>query len=168
MNRTMKAFLTAALATTLYSSGAMAANLTGAGGTAIYPVLQVWAADYQKKTGNQINYQAIGSGGGIKQIESKTVAFAQSDKPLMHDEIVKNNLVQFPQVMISIVPVVHLPGIQAGPDGARRRRPSPRSISARSRSGTIRRSRSSIPRSLCRTCRSWWSTARTARARPST
>ncbi len=114
MNRTMKAFLTAALATTLLSSGAMAYTLTGAGGTAIYPVLQVWAADYQKKTGNQINYQAIGSGGGIKQIESKTVAFANSDKPLMHDEIVKNHLVQFPQVVISIVPVVHLPGIKAG------------------------------------------------------
>jgi phosphate transport system substrate-binding protein len=114
MNRTMKAFLTAALATTLYSGGALAANLTGAGGTAIYPVLQVWAADYHKKTGNQINYQAIGSGGGIKQIESKTVAFANSDKPLMHDEIEKNHLVQFPQVVISIVPVVHLPGIRPG------------------------------------------------------
>jgi phosphate transport system substrate-binding protein len=114
MNCTMKALLTAALATTLFSGGAMAANLTGAGSTAIYPVLQVWAADYQKMTGNQMNYQAIGSGGGIKQIESKTVDFGATDKPLAHDEIVKNNIVQFPQVIISIVPVVHLPGIRAG------------------------------------------------------
>ena len=90
------------------------ASLTGAGGTAIYPVLQIWASRYAQTSGDQVNYQAIGSGGGIKQIESKTVDFANSDKPLMHDEIAKNNLVQFPQVVISIVPIVNLPGIQAG------------------------------------------------------
>jgi phosphate transport system substrate-binding protein len=101
-------------AMSLAASGAFADNLTGAGGTAIYPVLQIWAQKYQQKTGSQVNYQAIGSGGGIKQIESKTVDFANSDKPLMHDEIVKNNLVQFPQLVISIVPVVNLPGIQPG------------------------------------------------------
>ena len=101
-------------ASTLFSGAALAANLTGAGGTAIYPVLQIWAQKYQQKTGNQMNYQAIGSGGGIKAIESKTVDFANSDKPLMHDEIAQNHLVQFPQVVISIVPVVHLPGIAAG------------------------------------------------------
>jgi phosphate transport system substrate-binding protein len=114
MKRPMKAFLTASLATTLISTGTMAANLTGAGSTAIYPVLQVWAQKYQQQTGDQINYQAIGSGGGIKQIESKTVDFGATDKPLMHDEVVQNHLVQFPQVIISIVPVVHLPGIQPG------------------------------------------------------
>src|SRR5580692_5554862 len=115
MKRTMKAFLAAALTSTLLSGAAVAAtNLTGAGGTAIYPVLQVWAQKYQQKNGSQVNYQAIGSGGGIKQIESKTVDFANSDKPLMHDEIAQNHLVQFPQVVISIVPVVHLPGIGAG------------------------------------------------------
>src|ERR1700759_730113 len=95
-------------------SEAGAVSLTGAGGTAIYPVLQVWAQKYQQKNGDEVNYQAIGSGGGIKQIESKTVDFANSDKPLMHDEITQNHLVQFPQVVISIVPVVHLPGIEAG------------------------------------------------------
>ncbi|HEY4276066.1 MAG TPA: phosphate ABC transporter substrate-binding protein PstS [Rhizomicrobium sp.] len=95
-------------------TAADAASFTGAGGTAIYPVLQVWAQKYQKETGDEVNYQAIGSGGGIKQIESKTVDFANSDKPLMHDEIVQNHLVQFPQVVISIVPIVHLPGIQPG------------------------------------------------------
>ena len=96
------------------ATAASAANLNGAGGTAIYPVLSVWAQKYQQKTGNQINYQPIGSGGGIKQIESKTVDFANSDKPLMHADLQSNNLVQFPQVVISIVPVVHLPGIAAG------------------------------------------------------
>ena len=100
--------------TILAASQAGAVSLTGAGGTAIYPVLQVWAQKYQQKTGDEVNYQAIGSGGGIKQIETKTVDFANSDKPLMHDEIAANHLVQFPQVVISIVPVVHLPGIQAG------------------------------------------------------
>jgi phosphate transport system substrate-binding protein len=102
------------LLATLTATQAGAVSLTGAGGTAIYPVLQVWAQKYQQKNGDEVNYQAIGSGGGIKQIESKTVDFANSDKPLMHDEIVQNHLVQFPQVVISIVPVVHLPGIQAG------------------------------------------------------
>ena len=99
---------------TLAANSASAVSLTGAGGTAIYPVLQVWAQKYQQKNGDEVNYQAIGSGGGIKQIESKTVDFANSDKPLMHDELAANKLVQFPQVVISIVPVVHLPNIAAG------------------------------------------------------
>ena len=89
-------------------------NLTGAGGTAIYPVLQVWAQKYQQTNGDQVNYQAIGSGGGIKQIEAKTVDFANSDKPLMHDEIAQNHLVQFPEVVISIVPVIHIEGVANG------------------------------------------------------
>ena len=113
--RIAEILLAGAAVALLASQGALAAtNLTGAGGTAIYPVLQVWAQKYQQKSGSQVNYQAIGSGGGIKQIEAKTVDFANSDKPLMHDEIAANHLVQFPQVVISIVPVIHLPGIQAG------------------------------------------------------
>ena len=96
------------------SATAHAANLTGAGGTAIYPVLSLWAQHYQQKTGDQVNYASIGSGGGIKQIESKTVMFANSDKPLKHEDLQLHQLVQFPQVIISIVPVVHLPGIQPG------------------------------------------------------
>ena len=98
----------------LTAADAQAASLTGAGGTAIYPVLQIWALKYQQKTGDQVNYQAIGSGGGIKQIESKTVDFANSDKPLMHADLAANQLVQFPEVIISIVPVVNLPGIAPG------------------------------------------------------
>jgi phosphate transport system substrate-binding protein len=114
MRNSIKLLATALTAAALLGGNAAAANLTGAGGTAIYPVLQVWAQKYQQGTGIQVNYQPIGSGGGIKQIESKTVDFANSDKPLMHDDLVKNHLVQFPQVVISIVPVVHLPGIRPG------------------------------------------------------
>ncbi|MCP5411141.1 MAG: phosphate ABC transporter substrate-binding protein PstS [Alphaproteobacteria bacterium] len=114
MKFSLKTVLVAAAATALMTTSALAVNLTGAGSSAIFPVLQVWAQQYQQQTGTQINYQPIGSGGGIKQIESKTVAFGATDKPLMHDEIAKNNLMQFPQVIISIVPVVHLPGIKPG------------------------------------------------------
>ncbi len=114
MKISLKTVLLAAAASALMSTSALAVNLTGAGSTAIYPVLQVWAQRYNQQTGTQINYQAIGSGGGIKQIEAKTVAFGATDKPLMHDEIAKNKLMQFPQVIISIVPVVHLPGVSAG------------------------------------------------------
>jgi phosphate transport system substrate-binding protein len=97
------------------SASAMAADtLNGAGGTAIYPVLSVWAQNYKDKTGVAVNYQAIGSGGGIKQIEARTVDFANSDKPLKHDDLVANHLIQFPQIVISIVPVVNLPGVTAG------------------------------------------------------
>jgi phosphate transport system substrate-binding protein len=98
----------------LMASSAMAANLNGAGGTAIYPVLSVWAQKYQQKTGTAVNYQAIGSGGGIAQIKAKTVDFGNSDKPLKHDELAAAHLVQFPEVVITIVPVVHLPGIKPG------------------------------------------------------
>jgi phosphate transport system substrate-binding protein len=117
MRKSLKAvsMLAAALtAAGLMAGSAAAANLTGAGGTAIYPVLQVWAQKYQQATGTQVNYQAIGSGGGIKQIEAKTVDFANSDKPLTPEDLDKNGLIQFPQVIISIVPVVNLPGVKPG------------------------------------------------------
>jgi phosphate transport system substrate-binding protein len=113
--RTRLAALSAILSVSMSTVGAMAAaTLNGAGGTAIYPVLSVWAQHYDQKTGIAVNYQSIGSGGGIKQIEAKTVDFANSDKPLKHADLAANNLAQFPQVIISIVPVVHLPGIAAG------------------------------------------------------
>jgi phosphate transport system substrate-binding protein len=103
-----------AAATVSLTMSAHAANLTGAGGTAIYPVLSKWAAEYAKQTGDTINYQPIGSGGGIKQIEAKTVLFANTDMPLKPDDADKQGLVQFPQVIISITPVVHLAGIKPG------------------------------------------------------
>lgn len=108
---------TAALAVSaalLLGAPANAVTLTGAGGTAIYPVFSVWAQQYKAKTGVEVNYQAIGSGGGISQIEAKTIDFANSDKPLTPDVLSKNNLVQFPQVVISIVPIVNIPGIGPG------------------------------------------------------
>jgi phosphate transport system substrate-binding protein len=116
-NENMKSMTRAALgllATFALAAPAIAENLNGAGGTAIYPVLSVWATKYKEQTGNQVNYQPIGSGGGIAQIKAKTVDFANSDKPLKHEDLAGNGLVQFPQVVISIVPVVHLPGIAAG------------------------------------------------------
>jgi phosphate transport system substrate-binding protein len=89
-------------------------DITGVGGTAIYPVLQIWAQKYKARTGGEVNYQAIGSGAGIHQIETRTVDFANTDKPLTHGELARHGLAQFPQVMIAIVPVVHLPGIAPG------------------------------------------------------
>jgi phosphate transport system substrate-binding protein len=109
-----KVFAAIAVAGVSIVSTADAATFTGAGGTAIYPVLSRWADQYAKETGNTINYQAIGSGGGIKQIEAKTVPFANTDMPLKPDELSKNDLVQFPQVIISITPVVHLAGVKPG------------------------------------------------------
>ncbi len=91
-----------------------ATTITGAGSTFVYPVLAKWAATYQKITGDQINYQSIGSGGGIHQIESKTVDFGASDMPLEHADLVKNNLVQFPIISGATVPVVHLAGVKPG------------------------------------------------------
>jgi phosphate transport system substrate-binding protein len=112
----MRTHLVAAMAAATISltMSAHAASLTGAGGTAIYPVLSKWADQYAKETGDTVNYQAIGSGGGIKQIESKTVLFANTDMPLVPDDVAKNGLVQFPQVIISITPVVHLADIKPG------------------------------------------------------
>jgi phosphate transport system substrate-binding protein len=89
-------------------------TLTGAGSTAIYPVLSKWAEAYKAATGIEVNYQSIGSGGGIKQIKNKTVDFADSDKPLTPAELKAAHLAQFPSVIIAITPVVNLPGIKPG------------------------------------------------------
>jgi phosphate transport system substrate-binding protein len=104
----------AAAAVALTAAAAEAKDLNGAGGTAIYPVLSKWAATYHQKTGVAVNYQAIGSGGGIAQIKAKTVDFANSDKPLKPQELAAIDVTQFPIVIISITPVVNLPGIKPG------------------------------------------------------
>ena len=101
-------------AAALTATASQAKDLNGAGGTAIYPVLAKWSADYQKATGVAVNYQAIGSGGGIAQIKAKTVDFANSDKPLKPEELAQMHVAQFPAVIISITPVVNLPGIKPG------------------------------------------------------
>ena len=110
-----KAALAAGLATTLVAGSALAdQQLTGAGSTAIYPVLAAWSDTYHKDTGVALNYQAIGSGGGIQQIENKTVNFGATDKPLKTEDLDKNNLIQFPSIFIGITPVVHVEGVKPG------------------------------------------------------
>ncbi|WP_133498909.1 phosphate ABC transporter substrate-binding protein PstS [Cognatilysobacter terrigena] len=90
------------------------ATITGAGATFIYPLLSKWSAEYAQKTGSKINYQSIGSGGGIAQIKAATVDFGSSDKPLSSDELAAAGLGQFPSAVGGVVPVVNLPGIAAG------------------------------------------------------
>jgi phosphate transport system substrate-binding protein len=88
--------------------------ISGAGATFPAPIYARWAEAYKKETGTSLNYQAIGSGGGIKQIQAGTVDFGASDKPLKPDELDKGGLHQFPTVMGGVVPVMNLPGVQAG------------------------------------------------------
>lgn len=94
--------------------GAQAADITGAGATFIYPLMSQWSVDYSKQTGTKINYQSIGSGGGIAQIKAKTVDFGSSDKPLPPAELKASGLAQFPSAIGGVVPVVNLPGVPAG------------------------------------------------------
>ncbi|MCK6390201.1 MAG: phosphate ABC transporter substrate-binding protein PstS [Azonexus sp.] len=92
----------------------MAAEITGAGASFPAPVYAKWADAYQKATGNKVNYQSIGSGGGIKQINAKTVDFGASDKPLSTADLDKGGLMQFPTVIGGVVPVVNVTGVQPG------------------------------------------------------
>ena len=91
-----------------------AQNVTGAGASFVYPVMSKWSADYNKATQVKVNYQSIGSGGGIAQIKSGTVDFGSSDAPLKPEELAKFGLGQFPSVIGGVVPVVNVPGIAAG------------------------------------------------------
>jgi len=104
----------AGVAGALFAMSAYATDITGAGSTFAAPIYSKWADAYHKATGGQVNYQGIGSAGGIKQIESKTVDFAGSDAPLHDDELAKQGLFQFPTVIGGVVPAVNLPGIKAG------------------------------------------------------
>jgi phosphate transport system substrate-binding protein len=103
-----------AAAATLFSLGAAAADITGAGATFIYPILSKWSDSYHTATGNKINYQSIGSGGGITQIKAGTVTFGSSDKPLDPKELDSAGLAQFPSVIGGVVPVVNVEGIEPG------------------------------------------------------
>ena len=102
------------LAAATLTTAAIAADMTGAGATFPYPIYAKWADAYKKATGNGLNYQSIGSGGGIKQIRSKTVDFGASDKPLKADELEKDGMIQFPAIMGGVVPVVNVPGVGPG------------------------------------------------------
>jgi phosphate transport system substrate-binding protein len=93
---------------------AQAADISGAGATFPYPIYSKWADAYKKETGVGLNYQSIGSGGGIKQIKAKTVTFGASDMPLKPDELKESGLVQFPMIIGGVVPVVNIKGVKPG------------------------------------------------------
>ena len=105
--------LAPALAAAAFSTCALA-DITGAGATFPYPIYAKWADAYKKQTGTGMNYQSIGSGGGIKQITAKTVDFGASDMPMKGEDLEKNGLVQFPAIMGGVVPVVKVAGVNAG------------------------------------------------------
>uniref|UniRef100_A0A0S6YY49 Phosphate-binding protein PstS n=1 Tax=Mizugakiibacter sediminis TaxID=1475481 RepID=A0A0S6YY49_9GAMM len=96
------------------AASAHATDITGAGSSFVYPVLSKWSATYAEKTGNRINYQSIGSGGGIAQIKAATVDFGASDAPLSAEDLAKFGLGQFPVVVGGIVPVINVEGVKAG------------------------------------------------------
>jgi phosphate transport system substrate-binding protein len=93
---------------------AFATDITGAGASFIFPVMTQWSADYNKATGSKVNYQSIGSGGGIAQIKGATVDFGSSDAPLSPEELSAAGLGQFPSAIGGVVPVVNVPGVVAG------------------------------------------------------
>jgi len=109
---------TARLAVAALAAGlafnASAQNVTGAGSSFVYPVMTKWSADYRTATKVQVNYQSIGSGGGIAQIKAGTVDFGASDAPMKPDDLAKFGLGQFPTVIGGVVPVVNIPGVAAG------------------------------------------------------
>jgi phosphate transport system substrate-binding protein len=113
MKAMMKLLVAGALALSVAGT-ARAADISGAGATFPYPIYAKWAEAYKAKTGIGLNYQSIGSGGGIKQIKAKTVTFGASDAPLKGDDLASTGLVQFPMVMGGIVPVVNLENVKAG------------------------------------------------------
>ncbi len=104
----------AGVAALAFAGAAFAVDITGAGATFPAPVYNKWAADYNKATNTKVNYQGIGSSGGIKQITAKTVDFGASDMPLKDEELAKDGLIQFPTVIGGVVPVINLPGVKPG------------------------------------------------------
>jgi len=113
LNQLVKTAVVAAGAAVAFSS-AVAADITGAGATFPYPIYSKWAESYKAATGNGMNYQSIGSGGGIKQIKAKTVDFGASDMPLKAEDLDAEGLMQFPAIMGGVVPIVNLEGITPG------------------------------------------------------
>lgn len=102
------------LASLAFSGLASAQEVTGAGASFPAPLYSKWASDYNKATGVKINYQSVGSGAGLRQIEAKTVDFGASDAPLKDDELAKKGLMQFPTVIGGVIPVVNIKGINPG------------------------------------------------------
>jgi phosphate transport system substrate-binding protein len=116
MNVNFKATVSSVAGTAflVFASAASAQDVTGAGASFPAPLYSKWAADYNKSTGVKINYQSVGSGAGLRQIEAKTVDFGASDAPLKDDELAKKGLMQFPTVIGGVVPVVNVKGIAPG------------------------------------------------------
>ena len=110
----VKHLFVAAAALAVVATGVQAADISGAGATFPYPIYSKWAAAYKTQTGVGLNYQSIGSGGGIKQIKAKTVTFGASDMPLKPAELKQAGLVQFPMIIGGVVPVVNVKGIKGG------------------------------------------------------
>jgi phosphate transport system substrate-binding protein len=114
MRRISRSLLVAISTFSLSFGTAASATVTGAGSTFVYPVLSKWASDFKKAGGDEINYQSIGSGGGIAQIKAGTVDFGATDKPLASEELAAAGLAQFPVVIGGIVPVINIPGAHPG------------------------------------------------------
>ena len=114
MNIYTRSLLFLAGTASIAAAGAADATITGAGSTFVYPVLSKWASDFKKAGGEEINYQSIGSGGGIAQIKAGTVDFGATDKPLSGEELAAAGLAQFPVVIGGIVPVINIPGVHPG------------------------------------------------------
>jgi phosphate transport system substrate-binding protein len=117
LNQFVKTAVLAAGAAAVFSSAlvsAHAADITGAGATFPYPIYSKWAEAYKAATGVGLNYQSIGSGGGIKQIKAKTVDFGASDMPLKAEDLKEAGLMQFPAIMGGVVPIVNLDGVKPG------------------------------------------------------
>ncbi len=114
MKKTILRSLVLGVASALVAPAAFAADISGAGSTFFYPIAAKWADAYKTSTGSGLNYQSIGSGGGIKQVKAKTVTFGATDKPLEQKELDDAGLMQFPAVMGGVVPVINLKGITPG------------------------------------------------------
>jgi phosphate transport system substrate-binding protein len=114
MNAFIRKFAVVAASALALVSGAHAADITGAGATFPYPIYAKWAEAYKKSTGVGLNYQSIGSSGGIRQIRAKTVTFGGTDAPLSGADLDKDGLVQFPSVLGGVVPVINLDGFKPG------------------------------------------------------
>ncbi len=112
--RTFLRTVAAAALATMAMGSAMAADITGAGATFPFPVYAKWAEAYKKETGTGLNYQSIGSSGGIKQIRAKTVTFGATDAPVSGEDLSKDGMVQFPAIIGGTVPVINLDGFKPG------------------------------------------------------
>lgn len=110
----LKSLVMVAGAAVSLAAASQAADISGAGATFPYPIYAKWADAYKKATGVGLNYQSIGSGGGIKQIKAKTVTFGASDMPLKPEDLKGAGLLQFPMIIGGVVPVVNIPGVGAG------------------------------------------------------